>query len=65
MENDKNLSHLRWTLDMNEDLILIRKIVSKIKNRPILMNDILDLFLDEPELISINEHLVKTRETKN
>jgi len=65
VENDKNLSHLRWTLDMNEDLILIRKIVSKIKNRPILMNDILDLFLDEPELISINEHLVKTRETKN
>ena len=50
---------------MNEDLILIRKIVSKIKNRPILMNDILDLFLDEPELISINEHLVKTRGTKN
>ena len=22
----KNMSHLRWTLDMNEDLILIRKI---------------------------------------
>ena len=64
VENAENMSHLRWTLDMNEDLILIRKIVSKMKKRPILMNDVLDLFSKEPELISINEHIAKSRGTK-
>ena len=64
VENVENMSHLRWTLDMNEDLILIRKIVSKMKKRPILMNDVLDLFSKEPELISINEHLAKSGGTK-
>ena len=64
VENRKNISHLRWTLDMKEDLILIRKIISKIKKRPILMNDVLELFSKEPELISINEHLAKSGGTK-
>ena len=64
VENDENMSHLRWTLDMNEDLILIRKIVSKMEKRPILMNDVLELFSKEPELISINEHLAKSGGTK-
>ncbi len=64
VENGENTSHLRWTLDMKEDLILIREIVSKVKKRPILMNDVLELFSKEPELISINEHLAKSRGTK-
>ncbi len=64
VENDENLSHLRWTLDLKEDLILIREIVSKIKNRPILTSDVLDLFSKEPELISINEHIAKSGGTK-
>ena len=57
LENEKNLSHLRWTLDRNEDLILIRKIISKINKNPILMRDVLNLFLVEPELVKINEHI--------
>ena len=64
VENVENMSNLRWTLDMNEDLILIRKIVSKMKKRPILMNDVIDLFSKEPELISINEHIAKSGGTK-
>ena len=64
IQNDQDLSHLRWTLDLKEDLILIREIVSKIKNRPILTSDVLDLFSKEPELIYINEHLAKSRGTK-
>ncbi len=58
------MSHVRWTLDMNEDLILIRKIVSKMKKRPILMNDLLNLFAKEPELICINENITKSGGTK-
>ena len=64
IQNDQDLSHLRWTLDLKEDLILIREIVSKIKNRPILTSDVLDLFSKEPRLISINEHLAKSRGTE-
>ena len=64
VENEVDRSHLRWTLDTLEDLILIRNITSKIENSPILMTDILELFSKEPELISINEHLSNKKETK-
>ena len=59
LKNSKNLGHLRWTLDRVEDLNLIRKIVVKINKNPILMNDILNLFSLEPELIKINEHITQ------
>ena len=55
IENSKNLSYLRWAVDRIDDLELVRLIVSKIKKRPILMKDIVDLFDKEPELIKINE----------
>ena len=55
IENPKNLSYLRWAVDRIDDLELVRLIVSKIKKRPILMKDIVDLFNKEPELIKINE----------
>jgi spore coat polysaccharide biosynthesis protein SpsF len=55
IENSKNLSYLRWAIDRIDDLELVRLIVSKIKKRPILMKDIVDLFDKEPELIKINE----------
>ena len=48
---------MRWTLDREDDLNLIRKIVSKVNKNPILMSDILNLFSIEPELIKINEHI--------
>ena len=57
LKNSKNLGNLRWTLDREEDLNLIRKIVAKVNKNPILMNDILNLFSIEPELIKINEHI--------
>ena len=44
LKNSKNLGNLRWTLDREEDLNLIRKIISKVNKNPILMNDILNLF---------------------
>ena len=40
-----------------EDLKLVRKIVSKIKKRPILMKNIVDLFSKEPELTEINKNV--------
>ena len=55
IKNSENLSHLRWAVDRIEDLNLVRKIVSKIKRRPILMKDIVDLLNKEPELLEINK----------
>ena len=57
IENSENLSHLRWAVDRIEDLNLVRKIVSKIKKRPIIMKDIVDLFAKEPELVEINKNV--------
>ncbi len=53
-KNSKNISNLRWTIDRENDLLLVKSIISKIKKRPILMNDILNLFSKDPELFKIN-----------
>jgi len=52
--NDENLSHLRWSVDRENDLELVRLIIQKIKTRPILLHDILELFKKEPKLQRIN-----------
>jgi len=49
------MSSHRWTLDYQEDLDLIRNIVKEIKNRPILMNDIISLFNKKPNIFEINK----------
>ena len=58
VEHPKNISNLRWTIDRKNDLTLVKSIISKIKKRPILMNDILDLFSKEPELFEINKNQI-------
>jgi spore coat polysaccharide biosynthesis protein SpsF len=57
--NKKNLSRFRWTVDYNEDLKLIREIISCIETRPILMNDVLMLLSKNPHLIEINKNITK------
>ena len=54
LKSKNNLSQFRWALDYENDLKLIRIIISKITKRPILMNDILELFEQEPDLKKIN-----------
>jgi len=58
IEYGKNISNYRWTVDTLADLRLVKNIVSNIKKRPILMQDILDLFLKRPELVSINKNVI-------
>ena len=57
LESDKNKSNIRVTLDVPEDLMLIRNIVSKISNRPILYKDLMELFEREPEILAINKNI--------
>ena len=54
IKSEKNMSQFRWALDYENDLKLIRIIISRITKRPILMNDILELFEREPDLTKIN-----------
>ena len=53
----EDLSRYRWAVDRIEDLTLVRNIASKIKKRPILMGDIIDLFKKEPQLADINKNV--------
>ena len=55
LDQTKNLSHLRWSLDYENDVILIREVIKKIHDRPILMENIIDLLEKNPELITINQ----------
>lgn len=59
IKNTSDLSHLRWTVDRKEDLLLVQKIIERIKKSPILMKDVLELFKKEPELINLNKSYVK------
>ena len=51
-----NFSHLRLTIDRINDIKLIQEIVSKIHKRPILLNDIINLYSKEPTLFDINKN---------
>ena len=54
---DRNLSHIRCTVDTKDDFKLIEKIISKIDVRPIHLDNILELILNEPDLLEINKHI--------
>jgi spore coat polysaccharide biosynthesis protein SpsF len=58
LEYHSDISYLRWTVDRRSDLEFVKKITSKIKKRPILMNDILKLLKQEPSLIEINKNYI-------
>ena len=55
--NSDDQSDIRYAVDRYEDLLLVKKIFSKIQKRPILMQDILQLFEREPSLLEINKNV--------
>ena len=57
VENDKNISNLRLTVDRIEDFQLIKQILNNISINPIHLEDVLELFSRKPELIEINKHI--------
>ena len=57
IEYKKNISHLHWTVDQIEDFKFVELIFKKIKKRPILMDDILELLENEPGLLEINKNI--------
>ena len=57
VQNDKNISSLRLTVDRMEDFELIKQILKNISINPIHLGDVLELFSRKPELIDINKHI--------
>jgi len=57
-KNNKDFSHLRWTVDKDVDLEFVKQIYSKMKPRTIFsMNDILKILKKNPELLEINNNI--------
>lgn len=61
IKNEKNYSNFRWSVDKENDLELVKSIISKINKTPILMQDIIQLFTHEPELIKINQNMPRDK----
>lgn len=60
VENDADLSHLRWTLDNKADLRFTREVYAKLYHGQVfLMKDILALLHAEPELRYINQGIAR------
>jgi spore coat polysaccharide biosynthesis protein SpsF len=60
-EFNKDLSHLRWTVDEPEDFALVEKIYQDLyeRNSLFLTSDILDLLKRQPELTRINDSFIR------
>lgn len=54
--NSEDLSYLRWEVDREKDFELVKIIVERIKSRPILLKDIMNLYAQEPVLFNINRN---------
>jgi spore coat polysaccharide biosynthesis protein SpsF len=56
VKHHTDLSHLRWTLDYEEDLRFTREVYARLYGESIfLMQDILDVLQAEPDLVKINQ----------
>jgi spore coat polysaccharide biosynthesis protein SpsF (cytidylyltransferase family) len=58
----KGLNHYRWTLDEPRDLIFLQSVFERLQRpdgRPFLTQDLLDLLDREPELMQINNSIVR------
>ncbi len=55
VKNKIQLTNIRISVDRKNDLTLVRKVISKIKIRPILLKSILKLSKSNPDLFKINK----------
>jgi spore coat polysaccharide biosynthesis protein SpsF len=57
VKNKDNLSYLRYTVDRLNDLTLVKEIIKNIISRPILMEDIINLYHKMPQIFEINKNI--------
>lgn len=59
IKQKRNFSKIRITVDRENDLELIKKIINKIKSNPILLEDIIKLYSKNKKLFEINENYLE------
>jgi spore coat polysaccharide biosynthesis protein SpsF (cytidylyltransferase family) len=57
--NKKNLSHIRCTLDRENDFLFLKKIILSIDKQPILLDDVLNIINNFPDLLDINKNYIQ------
>lgn len=60
VENNSNLSSLRWTVDEEDDLKFVREIYKRLYHKEkdvFLMDDVIEVLKREPQLLEINKHI--------
>ena len=56
-EYQEDFSYLRYTVDRIEDLKLVKEIVKNIPTRPVLIQDVIELYKKRPEIFEINKNV--------
>ncbi|PKP60156.1 MAG: acylneuraminate cytidylyltransferase [Candidatus Altiarchaeales archaeon HGW-Altiarchaeales-2] len=61
VENDEDISHLRWTVDEERDLEFVREIYKRLykEGGMFYMENVLELIKKTPELIEINSKIIR------
>ena len=57
IEYQENISYLRYTIDRIEDLKLVKEIIKNSSTRPILIQDVIKLYKNKPEIFEINKNI--------
>ena len=57
IEYQENISYLRYTIDAIEDLKLVKEIIKNSSTRPILIQDVIKLYKNKPEIFEINKNI--------
>jgi spore coat polysaccharide biosynthesis protein SpsF (cytidylyltransferase family) len=57
IKHSENHSYLRYTVDRMSDLKLVKEIIKNISTRPIVIQDIIKLYKQKPEIFEINKNI--------
>jgi len=57
IEYQEDISYLRYTIDRIDDLKLVKEIIKNSSTRPILIQDVIKLYKNKPEIFEINKNI--------
>jgi len=57
-KQQKDQSKFRYSIDRNEDYLVVLEILSRIKTRPIKTSDIVELLRNDPKIMKLNSHII-------
>ncbi len=57
IEYQEDISHLRYTVDRIEDLNIVKEIIKNVSTRPILIQDVVEIYKKRSEIFKINKNV--------